>query len=128
MHYQIHFTLDEARRLIPLVMPKVKKIVELKQILNDMSYDVYRHEYFGGIGPNGRKSHPDELQELIDIVKELEEKGIVVKGFDEGLLDFPHFRKNGEEVYLCWKLGEPTIDYWHRIPDGFAGRRPNNEL
>jgi hypothetical protein len=37
-------------------------------------------------------------------------------------------RENGDEVYLCWKLGEEGIAYWHRIPDGFAGRRSIEEL
>jgi hypothetical protein len=46
-----------------------------------------------------------------------------VKNLDEGLVDFPALR-HGETVLLCWKLGEDEIAYWHRVEDGFAGRRP----
>ncbi len=41
-------------------------------------------------------------------------------------MDFPSLRE-GEEVYLCWKLGEERIGYWHGIEEGFAGRKPLDE-
>ena len=48
--------------------------------------------------------------------------GCVVKDLDIGLIDFPtEFR--GEEVYLCWKLGEPRIEFWHGVEEGFRGRK-----
>ena len=40
-----------------------------------------------------------------------------------GLIDFPA-ELDGEIVYLCWQFGEPEVAFWHRIEDGFAGRRP----
>ena len=49
--------------------------------------------------------------------------GTVVKDLETGLVDFPSLR-GGEEVYLCWKLGEARIGYWHGIEEGFAGRKP----
>lgn len=100
----------------------------LKQLLDDRGFDAYRHEYFGGTGPNGQRQFPQELEELVEIVKNLRDKGILVKGLDEGLIDFPHLRSNGEEVYLCWMAGEPDIRSWHRIADGFAGRQPLDQL
>ena len=54
---------------------------------------------------------------------EIVEHGAEVKDLDEGLIDFPALR-GGETVLLCWKLGEGEIEYWHRVEDGFAGRRP----
>jgi hypothetical protein len=68
------------------------------------------------------------METLVEIVKGLDERGIVVKGLDEGLIDFPHIRTNGEEVYLCWKLGEDDILFWHTIPDGYAGRKGIEQL
>jgi hypothetical protein len=50
-----------------------------------------------------------------------------VKDADEGLVDFPALRE-GEEILLCWKLGEAEIAYWHDLEQGFAGRRPIDEL
>ena len=71
---------------------------------------------------------PEEMDRLIDILRELTDDGVMVKGIDRGLVDFPHLRNNGEEVYLCWKFGEGEINWWHTIPDGFSGRRNISEL
>ena len=123
-----HFTLEEARRELTSVHALASKLVELKQTLDAKGWDVYRHKYFGGMGPNGDGSFPPEMETLVEIVQGLEKRGIIVKGIDQGLVDFPHIRGNGEEVYLCWKVGEDDIRYWHPIPDGFAGRRSIDEL
>lgn len=100
----------------------------LKRSLDTKGFDVYRHKYFGGLGPNGQKFFPDEMERLVTRLRELDRFGIQVKSLDQGLIDFPHIRKNGEEVYLCWLFGEKEITYWHSIPDGFAGRKPLSEL
>lgn len=123
-----HFTLEEARKKLTSVHALASKLVELKRSLNAKGWDVNRHKYFGAMGPNGDGSFPPELETLVEIVKGLEKRGILVKGLDDGLIDFPHIRSNGEEVYLCWRVGEDDIEYWHHIPDGFAGRRSIDEL
>ena len=123
-----HFTLDEANNLLDKYKPELEIMMELKKKLDMKGYDVYNHKYFGGGGPNGTGPFPPEMETLIDIIKRISEEGILVKGLDNALIDFPHIRNNGEEVYLCWEYGENEIDYWHRIPDGYAGRRKINEL
>lgn len=123
-----HFTLDQARRMLSGINHLVEEIVTLKKRLDARGFDVYRHEYFGGTGPNGERFFPRELERLVEIAKTLQKKGILIKGLDEGLIDFPHLRSNNEEVYLCWRLGEPDIQSWHRIADGFDGRKPLSEL
>ena len=123
-----HFTLDQARRMLIGISRLVEELVELKQSLDGKGYDIYKHQYFGGSGPNGQKVFPSELERVVEIAKQLDSKGILIKGLGEGLIDFPHIRSNGEEVYLCWKVGENDIHYWHTIPDGFAGRKPIEEL
>ena len=123
-----HFTLEQARTILTGIVHLVEELAELKRSLDERGYDVYRHQYFGGSGPNGQKIFPTELERLVEITKQLDGRGIIIKGFDEGLIDFPHIRSNGEEVYLCWKIGEKDVFYWHSIPDGFAGRKPIEEL
>lgn len=123
-----HFTIDQARRMLSGISHLVEELVGLKHKLDERGYDVYRHQYFGGSGPNGDRFFPPELERIVAIAKNLDKKGILIKGLDEGLIDFPHIRSNGEEVYLCWKLGESDIDFWHPIPDGYAGRRPLKDL
>ena len=123
-----HFTLDQARRMLSGISQLVQEIVTLKHKLDKRGYDVYRHQYFGGSGPNGDRFFPPELTRIVKIAQNLHRKGIVLKSLEEGLIDFPHIRSNGEEVYLCWKLGESTIGFWHRISEGFDGRKPIEEL
>ncbi len=126
--YKKHFTLEEARKELTMVHALVSKLIELKRSLTERGWDVYRHRYFGGSGPNGSGAFPPELETLVEIVKSFERRGIQVKGLDEGLIDFPHLRTNGEEVYLCWRVGEDDIRYWHGLNEGFAGRRDIGEL
>jgi hypothetical protein len=123
-----HFSLSAARAALVEISPLVEELVALKQKLDERGYDIYRHQYFGGSGPNGEDSYPPELERLTEIAQEFDTRGVLIKDFDEGLIDFPHVRENGEEVYLCWKLGEDEIGFWHRITDGFAGRRSVSEL
>ncbi len=128
MYFKKHFTLAEALALLPTVIGKLETIARIKQQLDAKGYDVFKHQYLGGSGPNGQKFFPNELEELIEIVKDLNDEGIEIKDLDKGLIDFPHLRPNGEEVFLCYKLGESTIVAWHDLSEGFPGRRPLDEL
>src|SRR6267378_4039825 len=60
---------------------------------------------------------------LIEALDRIQATGCVVKDLDTGLLDFPAILKN-EEVYLCWRLGEDRIRFYHRQDEGFSGRKP----
>ena len=60
------------------------------------------------------------MQELIE---RLQEWNIELRDFNTGLVDFPTVIE-GEEAYLCWRLGEPEVGHWHRPDEGFPGRRP----
>ena len=128
MVHDKHFTLEQANAMLEKIKPKIEQMAQLKKLLDDKNYDIYRHEYFGGVGPNGTGEFPLEMDELIDIIKEIASKGILIKGINNGILDFPAVRSNGEEVYLCWMLGEKKIMFWHRIPDGFPGRTDIEDL
>ncbi len=123
MYHSKHFTVKEAIDLLPELKSKLTKVSELKKSLDVKGYDIYRHQYFGGMGPNGTGKYPADLEKMIQLVNEITEKGVLIKGLDNGLIDFPHIRENGEEVYLCFLLGEESINFWHSISDGFSGRR-----
>ena len=62
----------------------------------------------------------EAFQESVLRIKNL---GVLVKDFDIGLCDFPH-QRDGKVVYLCWKLGEKKIGWWHDINNGFSERQP----
>jgi hypothetical protein len=126
--HERHFTLEEARGTLTEIHAIVTRLVELKKRLDVLGWDVRRHRFFGGRGPNGDGSFPADMETLVDVVRSLEGRGVVVSGLDEGLVDFPFLRRDGEELYLCWKLGENDILSWHSRDAGFAGRRPVEEL
>jgi hypothetical protein len=128
MLHKIHFTLESARIKVIEIKDKLQILVTLKKKLDESGYDVYRHEYFGGAGPNGTGKFPKDMEDLVVIVKEISKYGILIKSLDTGLIDFPSIRKTGEEVYLCYLYGEDTIKYWHSIEEGFAGRKHIEEL
>ncbi len=123
-----HFTVKEAQSALVTVAPLADEIAALKKSLDAKGYDITRHEYFGGSGPNGDRVYPPELERLVRIIHMLEDQGVVLKGIDDGLIDFPSTRANGEEIYLCYKSGEGRIRFWHSLTGGYAGRRPLDEL
>ena len=124
----IYYTVEEAQSRLKSVMPALVQMVMLKKKLNELGFDVYKHEYYGGRGPNGTGKFPDAMEELIKIVKYLSSLSIEVKNIDTALIDFRYIRSNGEEVYLCYMLGEEKIEYWHSLSEGFIGRKTLNEL
>ncbi len=128
MQFEKHFTVAEARALLAEIKPKLSEIARLKAALDRKGYDVYKHQYFGGMGPNGQKFFPEEMETLVEMVGQLNKLGIDVKDLAVGLIDFPAIRATGEEVLICFKLPEEDIEFWHTIEGGFAGRRPVKEL
>jgi len=63
-----------------------------------------------------------DTQQLQEYVEELRQIGVDPKNGPEGLIDFPS-TVDGREVYLCWKLGEPEVLFWHDLDAGFRGRQ-----
>ena len=126
--HSVHFSIDEANDLLREIKPLVEEMIGLKIKLDEKGYDIFNHSYFGGSGPNGSGAFPVEMEKLVEAIKIISSQGVQIKGIDNGLIDFPHIRENGEEVYLCWKFGEDDISYWHTIPGGYGGRRSISEL
>jgi hypothetical protein len=59
-------------------------------------------------------------------VEELHQLGVILRDVEHGIVDFPHLR-DGREVFLCWKLGEERVRYWHELDAGFDARKPLTE-
>ncbi len=123
-----HFTLDEANRTLPFVRRVVSDIVVSYR---SWKQRVYQYELVAAESNTTVESQKQrKLREEIDevaqrinhFVAELEPIGCVFKGFDDGLVDF-HSEIDGRDVLLCWKLGEESVEHWHEIDAGFAGRQ-----
>jgi hypothetical protein len=126
-----YFSVDEANKTLPLVRMIVTDIVrqfrtvtELKQRLTAItagrkptSPDPYSEEL-----AQSQADLEAEKEKLQGYIEELERLGVQLKGPD-GLCDFPSVM-DGREVCLCWRLGEPEVQYWHETFAGFAGRQP----
>jgi hypothetical protein len=65
---------------------------------------------------------------LLGIARELADEGVLLRDHTTGLIDFAARAANGRPYWLCWMWGEPEIDTWHWVEDGFAGRTPVDEL
>jgi len=63
------------------------------------------------------------LEAFQSALQQLEALGCLLKDLSKGLVDFYTLR-DGQLAFLCWKLGEERINYWHDIDSGYAGRQP----
>jgi hypothetical protein len=123
------FTVDEANGLLPTLRPLVEQILENIRRLKGASETVIRREGLDPEEPNlmNRLRDDGEIAKLIGQVKgwvdEIHSYGCLCKGVEQGLIDFPCLL-GAEVVFLCWQIGEPSVGFWHRIEDGFAGRKP----
>ena len=111
------------------VIESKKQVVELDSEFQEIQV---RIQMMGGseLNPAGiaekkllRNQNVEQLKALVD---NIQQSGCLVKDLDMGLIDFPALLNN-QEVYLCWKLGEPRIDFWHGVSEGFAGRKRIND-
>ncbi|MBI3327009.1 MAG: DUF2203 domain-containing protein [Nitrospinae bacterium] len=121
-----YFTVEEANRLIPEVTAIVEELRRGQQRLlaRRKTAEALAHKARGNGGGGDASTYLGEHAQTFNRgLAQLEAMGVVLKDVERGLLDFPHWRE-GREVYLCWKLGERRIEYWHDIDAGYAGRQP----
>jgi hypothetical protein len=126
------FTLEEANEAVVELRPLVERMVEHGR--NLAAAQRGQTELVTRIAGNGGDMQPSDLRDLAETIQaeadaiaacatEINAAGAQIKSLEEGLLDFPS-RRDGEEILLCWKLGEDDIRYWHGVDEGFAGRMP----
>jgi hypothetical protein len=115
-----------ANKTLPLVKRIVTDIVAAHDHALELQAKVERLR--DGKDQNTVQTQLDgTLDRLQDLVDELTDVGCELKDYQTGLIDFIG-RHQGREVYLCWKLGEEKIGYWHELNGGFAGRKPVSTL
>jgi hypothetical protein len=129
------FTIEEVEALIPKMEQIMLSIIDNKRNAAELSEELAnlqresRRTGGKGIDPSLLMNKQTEIDFLVQIISEglesLEELGGMPKDLDMGLVDFPAIIE-GETVLLCWRYGEKSIDYYHNLSDGFAGRKPIN--
>ena len=125
------FTLNEANALLPRLSDLLFQMQESKVKHDQLQEKVAEHSF--RVSSNGHVDEKDlneTRQELAKaaaglnrLIERAQEMGCEVKDIDQGLIDF-RSQREGRVVYLCWKLGEPDIRWWHELETGFAGRLP----
>ena len=127
------FTLTEAERTRREVEPVLIEAIELRRKMTPLDEELMalaaRIQWSGGLAVAYEqvarvRFERDRLADSLKAALEtIQSTGCVVKDLDTGLLDFPAIVDN-QEAYLCWRLGEERIRFWHRQDEGFAGRKP----
>lgn len=122
------FSLCEANQLIQQLQSHLSTVQQRKAVLLRTRDEVRKASANASLG-GGTSVGIQYLRSLQDIstnLRAISEMGVVVKDIDLGLCDFPHVR-NGRVVYLCWKLGEKEIRWWHEVTTGYGDRCPLEE-
>jgi hypothetical protein len=125
-----YFTREEAEELLPEISSVLRKIQEGRERMRTVEEELEilqvqamgnGHHLFERI-TRLQSELATSIQGLRAAMNELLEFGCVLKDPDTGLIDFLSLR-DGREVYLCWRLGEDRIRFWHDLDGGFAGRQ-----
>jgi hypothetical protein len=127
------YTVEEANAALAEVRPLVERIVAAYANLPELQEAARVADYKNSrpsAGPAEERAYEQAQRamkhaemELAEDALRLERLGVTLKDAQIGLIDFYGYR-DGQLVELCWKLGEPAVEHWHRIGDGFAGRQP----
>ena len=125
------FTAEEANAALDEVRPLAERMVGHRRALSVAQ--IRQAELVTRIATNGGDMSPGDVRDaaeavareadgIAECVRLLNGLGVQIKDMDEGLIDFPA-RRDGEDILLCWKVGEPEVAYWHGPDEGFAGRK-----
>lgn len=129
-----YFTLAEANELVPWLERSLGQVLRLRASLRTAAVELERlghplteESMAADGGPpelaSARARARGLIEALGDALGELLGAGVEVKDLETGLCDFVA-RRDGRDIYLCWRLGEKQIEHWHELGAGFGGRQP----
>ena len=121
-HFQKHYTVAEARQLLPEVRTRLKQLAELHQELQELD------EILRALNTAGNDLGGPRVNRWVTAVAAIKQAvlwfhaaEIQIKDRDRGLIDFPALI-GGREVFLCWEHDDEDIEFWHDLDSGYAGR------
>jgi hypothetical protein len=122
VHFSKHYTIEEARALLPLARQWLAELETCQNRLQALN------ERVTALLKDGNDAGGEPVNQLIktlarcqQVLQEFRQREIQVKDFRRGLLDFPALRE-GREVFLCWEKDEDDIEFWHDLETGYPGR------
>ncbi len=120
--FKKHYTREEARSLLPEVRQWLQRLVHLRDQLHTCD------QRLGALTESGNDAGGDVVNHWVrvmaesrEVLLEFQQREILIKDLDRGLVDFPAI-VGGKEVFLCWEKDEDDIEYWHDLDAGYAGR------
>ena len=123
------YTIDEANALVPQVRAVLLQLAVQQRLLDASHAEMHRQLDANG-GPEGavaagrQEAETSEIREgMRTLLLHLSELGVELRDLEMGLVDFPGDRE-GEPVWLCWRLSDARVAFWHPIDEGYATRRP----
>jgi hypothetical protein len=123
--FQRLFSVEEANALLPTLRETLDEIALHRDALRERAPEmepILRAATENGGGRAGSE-YGVEAYKLYLAIGRIRDLGVVLKDLDMGLLDFPHERE-GRVVFLCWHPPEESVEYWHDLDAGYAGRQP----
>jgi hypothetical protein len=128
-----YFGIDEANALLSDVRPVLEELRDDREEVAELQSVLLRERE-----NNGSAEHAEQLAEREQQVREIvhrmqvavtqiDEWGITLREITTGLIDFPALA-NGRPIWLCWRLGEGDVEWWHEANTGFDSRQPLSEL
>jgi len=116
-----YFTVDEANRALPYVSRVADDIADCYREAVDVRQRIEQPGIDDAV-EQLKSDYESAMDRLNDLVDELQHANVELKDFERGLVDFPA-RHDGREICLCWHRGESTVQAWHEIDAGYAGRQ-----
>src|SRR6186997_3541697 len=128
-----YFGIDEANGLVSDVRPVLEELRDDRERVAEVQAVLQRERENNGSGEHAEELSQRE-QEVREVVRRMQRDvaqidawGITLRDIPSGLIDFPALA-NGRPIWLCWRLGEDDIEWWHETNVGFDGRQPLSEL
>ena len=119
-----YYTPKEANEALSIVRLMMEEMMQIGEKIRDHQpelWDLVQKSAGNGGNPTLSKLLKD-FDRLDELLHQIQDMGIHVKDLISGLIDFPAWHE-GREIYLCWRYGEDSIQFWHEIEAGFQGRR-----
>ena len=131
MEYPVYYSLEEARLLLPILEEKLLKLIQIQKALEFLSTVNVENESGGQeidlMITKLNMKYYKKIYLYHKYIAQLLSLGVVIKDLQQGLIDF-NAKYGGRDIFLCWRIGEKDIHFWHEIEEGFAGRQPIERL
>jgi hypothetical protein len=120
-----YFTVEQANAALVLIRPLMGQLLEIREVILSKQPDLepMLQKALGNGGSSLASEVAMDVAEMQDLVLQIQSTGALFKDLSSGLVDFLS-KREGRDIYLCWRFGEEEVEYWHDLDAGFAGRQP----